>query len=223
MRRLFTLGAMRPFLILATSLALVSLGRTPCVHANLITNGSFELRESGIPPADVHTLEGGNTDITGWEVTGNSIDWIGPDRWQASDDTLSVDLNGAAGPGGLKQTFVSTPGQKYTMWFDLAGNVEGGSAIKEMRVLAGVDQADFSFDTTGKSATDMGWVTRTFVFTASSATTTLEFLSLTPAPPNCGPVIDNVVVEVPEPSTLVLLMMGAFGFLAYAWRRRRGA
>ncbi len=38
---------------------------------------------------------------------------------------------------------------------------------------------------------------------------------------------DNLIVEaeaiVPEPSTIVLLMMGAVGFLAYAWRRRRGA
>jgi hypothetical protein len=33
----------------------------------------------------------------------------------------------------------------------------------------------------------------------------------------------NVVAPVPEPSTFVLLTMGAVGLLAYAWRRRTGA
>jgi len=31
------------------------------------------------------------------------------------------------------------------------------------------------------------------------------------------------LTTVPEPSTFVLLAMGAFGLLAYAWRKRRGA
>ena len=33
--------------------------------------------------------------------------------------------------------------------------------------------------------------------------------------------INGYFVSLPEPSTLVLVVMGVFGLLAYAWRKRK--
>ena len=50
----------------------------------------------------------------------------------------------------------------------------------------------FSFDTTGKTLTDMGYATQTFEFVASYPRTVLSFASTTPTA--FGPVLDAVSV-----------------------------
>jgi Ca2+-binding RTX toxin-like protein len=67
---------------------------------NFLVNGSFEL------PASPGTYSGGSTTLTGWTVTGLSIDHLGS-GWQAADGTYLVDLSGTSGAnsaGGLTQT-----------------------------------------------------------------------------------------------------------------------
>jgi len=104
--------------------------------------------------------------------------------------------------------------------FDLAGNPDGNPTIKEMRVSAGGSSADFSFDTTGKSRSNMGWVSNSWDFTATGTTTTLSFLNLVDTP--YGPALDNVSVialspppppsPIPEPSSVLgLLSLGVLG------------
>ena len=94
-----------------------------------------------------------------------------------------------------------------------------------MRVSAGGSSADFSFDTTGKSTTNMGWVSNSWDFTANSTTTTLEFIDLTNSfltNSFAGPALDNVSVialsppptptPIPEPSSVLgLLSLGVLG------------
>jgi hypothetical protein len=88
-----------------------------------------------------------------------------------------------------------------------------------MRVAAAGESQDFSFDTTGKTVFDMGWVTVTWVFTAQAATTSLELRSLDTAAEGYtgffGAAIDNVSVQpVPEPSSGSLSSWGLFLLLA---------
>jgi hypothetical protein len=72
------------------------------------------------------------------------------------------------------------------------------------------------FDTTGHTRPNMGWSTRTYFFTASSASTSLTFASATGDA--FGPALDNVRLEaVPEPGTLLL----GSGISALVLRRRR--
>ena len=164
----------------------------------MLINGSFE--DGPEPDAagpGFTPLEAGSDVIRGWTVTRGSVDYIGP-YWQHADGRRSIDLNGNE-PGAIAQTFRTTPGKKYRVTFSLAGNncAGDGPSPKVVAVSAAGRRAEFMFDATGKSYTDMGWVTKTWEFTANAAETTLEFASATPDPPACGPALDKVsVVEI---------------------------
>ncbi len=184
----------------------------PVQAANLIQNGSFET--ATVNPGSFLQLDAVSTAITGWTVSQGSIDYIGT-LWQASNGSRSLDLSGE-NAGGIQQTFNTTVGKTYRVTFDLAGNTFTSPTIKDMRVSAGGSSADFSFDTTGKSNSNMGWLSKSWDFTANSTTTTLEFISLTNS--FAGPALDNVSVialsppSIPEPSSVLgLLSLGVLG------------
>ncbi|MEV0532016.1 choice-of-anchor C family protein [Kitasatospora sp. NPDC050463] len=158
-------------------------------------DGSFET-----PKLAANTFTGltAGQSIGPWRVTTGSVDLIGADFWQAAEGDQSVDLNGS-GPGTVTQTFTTTPGATYTVTYSLAGNPEGGPALKTGRALVdGQDFQDFSFDITGKSRAAMGYVGRQFTFVATNASTTLAFASTTAAGAY-GPVVDNVQVKECRP------------------------
>jgi hypothetical protein len=89
-------------------------------------------------------------------------------------------------------------GATYRLTFSLAGNNCGDSGgIKTLVVRAAGREQDFSFDVTGRTYADMGWIVRSWEFTAEADETTLEFSSTTETPQACGPALDRVsVVEV---------------------------
>ena len=161
-------------------------------QVNLITNGSFEI---GPNPESFLPLDPGSTAITGWTITRDQIDYKGS-LWIDADGSRSIDLNGTPGVGGIAQTFNTIAGQQYLVSFALAGNPAGGTPIKQLEVSAAGQSEAFSFDTTGFSYNNMGWVNKTWVFTAIASTTTLEFYSLSIEPENAlfGHTLDNVCV-----------------------------
>lgn len=192
-------------------------------------NGGFE---TGPGPGVFSTLGAGDTSITGWTVLGNGIDYIGS-YWTAAEGSRSLDLN-ALNTGGIGQTFDTVTGQQYQVAFRMAGNPAGGPATKTLDAsVAGVTQS-FSFNTSGKDLSNMGWELKSFQFTATSALSVLRFVSTTSAlsgnssyPYAFGPALDDVTVTgvseqlpVPEPGSLLLLGTGLLsGFRAS--RRRR--
>jgi hypothetical protein len=81
------------------------------------------------------------------------------------------------------------------------GAFGGDGAVKFLAVRAADKKEAFSADATGKSSEDMGWVKKSWEFTAVGDETTLEFHTLDADDPNCGPALDDVsVVEVKEPA-----------------------
>jgi len=58
----------------------------------------------------------------------------------------------------------------------------------------GVTQND-TFDTTGKSATNMGWTRMSLTFVATSTTSTLKFVSNVGSTTNAGAALDNVTAD----------------------------
>jgi len=159
---------------------------------NLLVNGSFE---EGPEPGDQgwKPLDKGSKEIMGWEVTRGQIDYVST-HWEHADGKRSIDLHGSPGYGGIKQTFKTKKGEKYRVTFSLAGNPIGSVAVKKLGVKAAGKEEEFTFNTSCKSTTDMGWATQVWDFTATDPETTLEFFTLMEEDPNCGPALDNVSV-----------------------------
>ena len=172
----------------ATAMLSVSLiGVASAAHLNL--NGSFE---TGINPGAFSTLSAGdNTTINDWTVSAGTVDYIGT-YWLASDGNRSIDLTGYTA-GAISKTFATVVGRTYTVTFDLAGNPAGGPATKSLNVNAGATTTPYSFDTTGHTLASMGWRSETFVFTATTPSTTLTFTSLNTG--FFGPALDNIVIS----------------------------
>ena len=155
------------------------------------TNGSFETGTYSDNGSGFQQLDAPDSSIEGWTVDAGSVDRVGI-YWLAPDGDLSIDMSGADA-GTLSQTFDTTIGNTYTVAFLLSGNPAGPPSIKTLEVSAtGGTVGLYSHDTTGTALTTMVWTPETYSFLATSASTTLTFVSTTAGP--FGPAIDNVVV-----------------------------
>lgn len=179
--------------ILGCLLALTPfLGAAPAPQKkpNLIVNGSFE---EGPQVGRYQAFNPGSTEIKGWTVTRGQIDIV-DSYWPGAQGNRSIDLHGSPGFGGIQQTIATKPGRSYTVTFSLAGNPDGSVPKKEIGVSAGKQKTEFTFDATGKTLKDMGWVRKTWRFTATEKETVVEFFTLMQVDDACGPVIDDVSV-----------------------------
>lgn len=183
--------------LLALSLATVA----TLAQAAPFQNGSFEtgaLSNTG----SFDTLAPGSTAITGWTVIGNGVDYMGA-AWTAAAGTRSIDTLSCGVSGGVSQTFDTVVGGTYVVSVALAGNPDGG--VKTLAASAASTTANFTFNTAGRSASNMGWTTVSFTFVATGATTTLSLLGgVQGGGSSCaGAAIDNVsVVQVAGPAAV---------------------
>jgi len=164
-----------------------------------VVNGNFE---SGTPNDGAGThwtrLSPGDPSLSGWTVSRGNVDWVSAQAAQPCAGSRSLELNGNT-DGTVSQSLATKPGVACRVTFCMAGNPNGPPAVKTVIVSAtGNPYAQYAFDTTGRTLTDMGWSTRTYSFTATGPSTTIQFDSHTTrndAGLNAyGPVIDNVIV-----------------------------
>jgi choice-of-anchor C domain-containing protein len=166
---------------------------TPAHALTGVANGSFETPV--VTPGTFVNL-GAGAPIGAWTVIQGHVDLIGAGFWQAADGVQSVDLSGSAVPlaGGVAQSFTTVPLLKYRVSYKLAGNPGGGPVIKTGQVLAnGNVIQSFSFDVTGKTFANMGYVHKHATFVATGLTSTVEFRS--DVDTVYGPVLDAVDVD----------------------------
>lgn len=160
---------------------------------NLLANGDFE---QGGEVNELNTVKAGERGIPGWAVTHGDVDLTGT-YWQAASGRNSVDLHGFA-PGGISQSFATTPGKTYLVSFRLGGNPEGAVAKKELGVAAAGVGERFLFDAAGTTKARMHYDQVFWRFRATEARTTLKFFSLMREDAQFGPVLDDIrVIEVP--------------------------
>jgi Carbohydrate binding domain len=143
------------------------------------TNGSFE------------------SDYTGWNATGNqNIQSSSP--YVASNGVKVLTFNGGqTSPNGvLSQTFATTPGQVYSLSFDVGAfslvnkneqrlqfSVQGNTTLLGPQIV--------SVFAPGTGTT---YASRSFTFTADRASTTLTFQDVSQTTTNVDLVLDNVRV-----------------------------
>ncbi len=178
---------MKKLIVILASFLFI-LGLSTVSMATPFQNGSFEDGPDDI--VAFITLPAGSADITGWTVVSGSIDLIGS-YWDAFDGDRSIDLNGNE-PGAISQVFDTESGALYQVFFDMAGNPDD-PGLKVLVASANSMASEYEFDSTGKTHTEMGWTEMSFIFQASSNSTTLEFASISPDSA-FGPALDNVRV-----------------------------
>lgn len=199
MRLLFALSAVLGLSVILTPVAAAE---------NIVSDGGFEAPCGG---NEFWTFYGGET-FGEWTIGNHSVDVLNnPVYWQPAEGEQFVDLDGVE-RGSIRQTLATVPGQQYDLRFAMAGNPGVSwwpTTVRDMDLWWGGSVVDtLTFDTAGHTRLDMGWEGRAFVVTATSASTELKFESRTEGP--YGMTIDNVrVTPVPEPTTWILLAIGA--------------
>lgn len=220
-------------------------------HADLITNGSFELTTSGLGQM------GYNTNATGWSTTGynfifgagtadttgvtgqyGNLQMWGPNNGSANGLTPAspdggnfIAADGAFMTEPITQTVNGlTPGHTYALSFYWAAGQQSsysGDTTDQWLVSFGSDTQSTSVASIPSHGFS-GWQYQTFNYVATSTSQTLSFLANgtpTGVPPFAF--LDGVTMtdlqgpNVPEPSMFIPTGLAAVGFGICARRRSR--
>ena len=213
---------------LFTIAALASLVTAGAANAatELVVNGSFESDVISSPYAQLST-------ITGWtsSVSGNTAFELQKGATQgglsgfnpvAADGKQYLELN-TESLSSTSQTLATTAGSNYTLSFAYSGRPDTpGGANSLMNVYWG---STLLTATSLIGNTGGVWQSYSQNLTALGSSTVLRFESIGPvSAPTYGSYLDNVSVmaAVPEPETYAMMLLG-LGLLGFMARRKSAA
>lgn len=190
--------------------------------------GSFELgvyvpRGSGL--SNFQSLLAGASTLTGWQVGGLGVDWLGTPDYAAASGLHAVDLGYFdVAAGSVSVTLPTQVGATYALDFMAAAVAGFPSYTNTGTVSAGsLVAAGFSVPFSAANAfSAQVYFPQSFSFVATS-TSTVVSIAAAVAGTSYGPVIDDVSVTllsaVPEPDTWALWALGGTMLLARRFRR----
>ena len=198
-------------------------------HANLVTNGSFELGTFSGGTNGNQSLGVGSTAMTGWTVTTDSLSWLNGSAFGLAPFAGAMyldltDTNDSGVSGGVTQTIGTVAGDTYLLTYRLGGSTLYNS---ELAILATAGAA--SATCTGPTPTTTAdWTLCSLAFTATAASTTITLAGN--GPQNSQYLgLDGVNVEltsagaIPEPTSAALVLLALLGAGAGTVGARRGA
>ena len=195
-------------------------------HANLLTNGGFELGPFTGGVNGNQSLAVGATAMTGWTVITDSISWLngsafGLAPFSGSQYLDLTDTNDTGLSGGVTQTIATVAGSSYLLTYWL-GSSTLYTSENLIRATAGLTSATCAGPAPSSNAT---WSKCTMAFTAAGASTAI---SLAGAGGNGWQYLglDDVSVDltsnaVPEPGSQALVLLALAGVGTVTARRRR--
>jgi hypothetical protein len=173
------------------SVALSALVSAAAGAANLVQNGDFAnitgdwVNNTGLGSDDWQTP--GATSIPDWNnVAGYANEfWVGAENGYnlsaapGNGSQYFVDLTGQANTkpyGGIEQVIATTPGATYELTFDLGASTEWNSSGLGAAALTASAGSTSKLYTLSPTTLNQ-WAQETLTFTATSSSTTIEFLA----------------------------------------------
>jgi Protein of unknown function (DUF642) len=202
----------------------------PAASANLLVNGGFEA-PALTPGAFTTIAPGGEPAGFAWKVASGDVDVahlpVTPFvDYSAFEGNQGLDLNGTM-LGAIYQDFATVAGQSYSLSLAYADNPDHLAVVKSASInvqaiaTSGVLLAtSISHSTSTNSPPIADWLTATFGFTATGASTRLTFSSTSAdTSPSGGIILDAIDTRaVPEPTSAALLVAALASLLAVRTR-----
>ncbi|MCA9107765.1 MAG: DUF642 domain-containing protein, partial [Planctomycetales bacterium] len=147
------------------------------VSNDIVNDGQFN---QATDPGSWQNYSAGQS-IGAWTVSHNNVDLIGTYMTPPDGSNFSIQLNGSSGVqnGGIEQTLTTVAGQQYQVIFETTGDWTLDTDPQKFRVSADGAAEDIVVEYDNDwSVTNPLWQQRSMTFTATDASTVLNFSSL---------------------------------------------
>ena len=162
-----------------------------------VTSGNVPVWANGFEGQQGGTISAGGY-VTGWHVDSGSIDLLTAGVAFGANPvpqgTNFIDIDGSSA-GQVSTNFPTLAGTNYILSFYYTKNPNAGANFPSAAILVGGNTLGTITASNANAWTSLGWMTTSFVFTATSPSTSLVLSSLDPSSDPSGVMFDGFTVS----------------------------